>query len=137
MIRSIPQIFLSLLLISSAGACKTTVKAATEAPALGSDATIVAKKNKTGTYDVSIEILNLAPAARLEPEATTFVVWLVTKDAPAVRAGALAYDEGDRLGQLQATSPNPSFQVLITLEKEAAPAGPNGKKILDVAVAAR
>lgn len=135
--RSLPSIFASLLLASSAGACKTTVTAATEAPALGSDATIVAKKNKTGTYDVSIDILNLAPAPRLDPEATSFVVWFVTKDAPAVRAGALAYDEGDRRGQLQATSPNPNFKVLVTLEKEASPAGPNGKGILDVSIAAR
>lgn len=52
-------------------------------------------------------------------------------------AGALAYDEGDRTGALQATSPNAAFTVLITLEKEAGPASPSGKSILSQSVAAR
>lgn len=128
---------LSALLLATPVACKTTVQAPTEAPALGSDATIVASKNKTGNYAVSIDIRNLAPADRLDPEATTFVVWLVTQGATAVRAGVLAYDEGDRRGALEATSPNSSFNVLVTLEKEPNPAGPNGKRILDATVAAR
>ena len=137
MTRALSTLLLSCLLVTSAGGCKTTVQAAAEAPALGSDATIVAKKNKTGTYAVSIEVLNLAPASRLDPGAATFVVWFVAKDAPAVRAGELAYDEGDRLGRLEATSPNRQFHVLITLEKEASPASPNGKGILDVPITAR
>lgn len=128
---------LSTFLLAAPVACKTTVHTATEAPALGSDATIVAKKNKTGTYAVSLDIINLAPASRLDPEATTFVVWLVSKDAAPVRAGVLAYDEGDRQGALEATSPNSAFNLLVTLEKETSPAGPNGKKILDVKVTAR
>lgn len=127
---------LTLLTATSATGCATKVQAQTEAPALGSDATIVAKKNKTGTYGVSIEVRNLAPAPRLDPEATTFVVWLVAGEQPAVRAGALAYDEGDRLGALEVTSPNAAFTVLVTLEKEAAPASPSGKRILSAAVAA-
>ena len=91
---------LPALLLSAAVACATTVQAPTDAPALGSDAKIVAKKNKTGNYAVSINVSNLAPANRLDGEATTFVVWLINQDQPAVRAGSLAYDEGDRAGDL-------------------------------------
>lgn len=137
MSRSIPHILFALLLGTTAVACKTTVQTATEAPALGSDAKIVAKKNKTGTYVVSIDVMNLAPPPRLDAESTTFVVWLVTKDTPAVRAGALAYDEGDRRGLLEATSPNARFNVLITLERDASPLSPSGKGILDVPIAVR
>ncbi|MBL9103209.1 MAG: hypothetical protein JNL82_19845 [Myxococcales bacterium] len=134
---SIHHILLSVLLVSSAAGCKTTVKSATEAPALGADATIVAKKNKTGVYGVSIEVINLAPAPRLDAESTNYVVWLVTKNAPAVRAGALSYDEDDRRGVLEATCPSAQFNVMVTLEKDANPASPSGKGILNVAIAAR
>jgi len=123
--------------LSTTAACATTVKAPTTAPALGSDAEIVVKKNKTGTYAVTLDVTNLAPPSRLDAEATAFVVWLVAKDLPAVRAGALAYDEGDRRGLLEATSPNASFTVLVTLEKELTPASPSGKGILSTTVAAR
>ncbi|HEY8377057.1 MAG TPA: hypothetical protein VIK91_11235 [Nannocystis sp.] len=137
MSRAILNGIFSVLIVFSAVGCKTTVQAQTEAPALGSDATIVAKKNKTGTYAVSVDVTNLAPPSRLDAEATTFVVWLVTKDAPAVRAGALAYDEGDRRGRLETSSPSAQFNVLITLEKDSAPLSPSGKGILDVPVATR
>lgn len=52
-------------------------------------------------------------------------------------AGELAHDEGDRRGLLEATSPNPQFNVLITLEREKSPASPSGKGILNVPIAAR
>ncbi len=128
---------LTATFLSVTVACATTVEAPTDAPALGSDAKIVAKKNKTGTYAVTLDVTNLAPPSRLDAEATTFVVWLVPKDLPAVRAGALAYDEGDRRGLLEATSPNAAFTVLVTLEKDPTPASPSGKGIFSAAVTAR
>ena len=122
----VTRLFLASVLLSSTVACKTTVQAPTEAPALGSDAKIVVKKNKTGTFTVNVDLMNLAPAPRLDADATAFVVWLVADDQPAVRAGAL-----------EATSPNPAFTVLITLEKDQSPASPSGKGILRAAVKAR
>ncbi|PCC68975.1 hypothetical protein SAMN02745121_05692 [Nannocystis exedens] len=133
--RVIAPLFTAFLL--STAACATTVQAPTHAPALGSDAKIVAKKNKTGTYAVTLDVTNLAPPSRLDTEATAFVVWLVTGDLPAVRAGALAYDEDNRRGQLEVSSPSSAFTVLITLEKDPAPASPSGKGILSAAVVAR
>lgn len=135
MTRVLVSLFTAVLLSTSA--CATTVQAPTHAPALGSDAKIVAKKNKTGTYAVTLDVTNLAPPSRLDTEATSFVVWLVTGDLPAVRAGALAYDEGDRRGQLEASSPSSAFRVLITLEKDPAPASPSGKGIFSADVVAR
>lgn len=130
-------VLLASFLLSSTVACATKLQVATDAPALGSDAKIVVKKTKTGNYAVTIDVTNLAPAPRLDAQATAFVVWLVAKDLPAVRAGVLEYDEGDRRGALEATSPNASFTVLITLEKEPGPASPNGKGIVSAAIAAR
>ncbi|MCA9637627.1 MAG: hypothetical protein KC420_16490 [Myxococcales bacterium] len=133
-----PLTLLLTLLVSLAAApgCATKVQAPTEAPALGSDATIVAKKNKTGTYDVSIAVQNLAPPARLDEGSTAFVVWLIAGEQPAVRVGALDYDEGDRAGALEVTSPDAAFNVLITLESDPSPASPSGKGILNAAVKA-
>jgi hypothetical protein len=134
--RALVPLFTAAFL-STAAACATTVQAPTDAPALGSDAKIVAKKNKTGTYAVSLDVSNLAPPSRLDAESTAFVVWLVSGNSPAVRAGALAYDEDDRRGQLEASSPNAAFTVLITLERDPTPASPSGKGILSAAITAR
>lgn len=130
-------LLMTTLLATSSIACATRIEAPADAPALGSDAKIVAKKNKTGTYAVSVAVDNLAPAARLAPEAQSFVVWFVAGEQPPVRAGVLAYDEGDRRGALEATTPSRVFEVRITLEKEAAPAAPSGPAILATKVAAR
>jgi hypothetical protein len=122
------------LLLSTAVGCATKVDAQTSAPALGSDAHIVAKKGKTGNYEVSVEVTNLAPAGRLAEGATAFVVWLVPAEKAAVRVGALDYDEKDRRGALDMTSPDASFTVLITLEEDVGAASPGGKGILEAAV---
>jgi hypothetical protein len=135
--RALVSLFTAAFLSTTLAACATTVKSPTDAPALGSDAEIVVKKNKTGTYAVTLDVINLPPPSRLDADASAFVVWLVTEGSPAVRAGTLAYDEGSRRGRLQATSPNKAFNVLITLEKDASPLSPSGKGILNAAVAAR
>lgn len=128
---------LAALLLTQTAACATKVQAPTDAPALGGDARIVVKKNKTGTYALDLEIDNLPPPARLADDASAFVVWLVAPEQAAVRAGVLAYDEGGRRGALEASSPGASFTVLVTVEKEASPASPSGATILRAAIAAR
>ncbi|MEZ4447852.1 MAG: hypothetical protein R3B09_00145 [Nannocystaceae bacterium] len=137
MLRTAPRLLLTALLATSSVACATKVAAPADAPALGSDARIVAKKNKTGTYAVSVELMNLAPPSRLDPAAQSFVVWFVAGEEAPVRAGVLAYDEGDRRGALEATTPGRVFDVMITLEKEPAPAEPSPRSILRAKVAAR
>ncbi len=135
--RTLSYLLSALMMTSVATGCATKIETTTTAPALGSDAKIVAKKGKTGNYEISISITNLAPAPRLEEGMTAFVVWVLQKDQPAVRAGALDYDEKDRAGELQVTSPDPSFTILITLEETVQPSSPGGKKILEQAVAVR
>jgi len=135
--RTLSYLLSALMMTSVATGCATTIETTTTAPALGSDAKIVAKKGKTGNYEVSISVTNLAPAARLEEGATAFVVWVLHKEQPAVRAGALDYDEKDRTGELQVTSPDPSFTILITLEETVQASSPGGKKILEQVVAVR
>jgi len=135
--RTLSYLLSALMMTTVATGCATTIEASTTAPALGSDAKIVAKKGKTGNFEISISIINLAPAARLDEGATAFVVWVVHKDQPAVRSGSLDYDEKDRRGELQVTSPDSSFTILITLEKTGQVSSPGGKRILEQAVTVR
>ena len=135
--RTLSYLLTALVISAAASGCSTKIQTETQAPALGSDAQIIAKKGKTGNYEVAISVTNLAPASRLEPSANAFVVWILSKDQAPVRAGALDYDEGDRAGVLQVTSPDASFTLLITLEEASTAASPGGKRILEQAVAVR
>ncbi|MEZ4384884.1 MAG: hypothetical protein R3A79_26370 [Nannocystaceae bacterium] len=135
--RSTIHALLTALLLSTAVGCATKVDTQTSAPALGSDAHIVAKKGKTGNIDVSIEVTNLAPPGRLVEGATAFVVWLIPADQPAVRVGALDYDEKDRAGALDMTSPDAAFTLVITLEEGAGASTPGKTRILEAAVSVR
>jgi len=135
--RTLSYVLSALMMTAAASGCATKIQTSTDAPALGSDAEIIAKKGKTGNYAVSITITNLAPAARLEDGANAFVVWVLQKDQPATRAGALDYDDGDRTGVLEITSPDPSFTILITLEEAVTATTPGGKRILEQAVTVR
>lgn len=132
--RTFSYFLFALTMTAAVTGCATKIQTATDAPALGSDAEIIAKKGKTGNYEIRISVTNLAPAARLEEGANAFVVWVLQKDQPATRAGELDYDEGDRTGALQITSPDPSFTILITLEEAATAKSPGGKRILEQAV---
>jgi len=135
--RTLNYLLTAFMMTTVASGCATKIQTATDAPALGSDAEIIAKKGKTGNYEISVKITNLAPAARLDEGSTAFVVWVLQKDQPPVRAGALDYDEGDRSGALQVTSPDASFTILVTLEETVTAASPGGKRILEQAVAVR
>ena len=92
------------------------------------DAEIVAEVNAdSGFTRVNVKVEHLAPPARLVAGGTTYVVWARQNDgAPWQRIGALAYDEGKRRGDLmEATVPLTGFDLIISAEKESAPANPS------------
>ena len=58
---------------------------------------------------------HLAPPARVAPGANHYIVWF-DEDQGLTQAGRLEYDEGERTGEMRATSPDRSFTVLVTAE---------------------
>jgi hypothetical protein len=96
------------------------------------DGKIVAGPDKDEVMTtLKINLEHLAPPGRLG-SGGTFVVWAKIEKRGWQRVAALKYDDGNRKGTLEGASvPVTSFDLQITVEKEAAPeGGPSGDVVL-------
>jgi hypothetical protein len=119
-------LILCALLAGCGGPLRFAAKGTERAP--GADAAIVAKVDeKASVTHLTITTEHLAPPDRLKDGGSKFVVWArKDDDAPWSRVGALTYDPETRKGDLaEASVPQTSFDLVITVEKEADPASPS------------
>lgn len=115
--QSYTELLVSLYGFGALAGCGTTTYEATGEPrAVGADAIIDLEEVEGGNVMVTVEARHLAPPSRLDPGATTYVVWFVTPGGGVDKAGSLSYDADDRTGSLVATHTETSFRVLITAE---------------------
>lgn len=97
------------------------------------DATITADVNKGSALTrLVINTEHLAPPGRLQDGGTTYVVWARKADGSQwQRVGAIKYDEGTRKGELaEASVPLTEFELIISIEKQAAPDAPSGDVVI-------
>ena len=114
-----------------APACKTTrYTVAAGAPTYAADANIKIKPNKTGNGEIFINVEHLAPPKRIGKSNAGYVVWLKAGDQAPIKLGALEYDEKKRRGRLHATTPQKSFELLISLEKSLSVQAASGEVIV-------
>lgn len=115
----------ALTIVGCGGPLKYQVPSSAKAP--GADARIVADvASDQGQTSLEIEVTNLAPPGRVNPNAKAFVVWY--RKGPAAiwsRIGGLKYDEGDREGSLKGTVPETAFDLTVSAEGSEAPASPS------------
>ncbi len=113
-----------------------TYKVPSSAKAPGADATIIADIQKEqNTTMLQVDVVNLAPAARIVPGATQYIVWF--RKSPAQlwqRVGLLKYDESSRKASLKGSAPETFFELEISVEKELEPASPSVDIIITQAV---
>lgn len=80
---------------------------------------------------VRVRAENLAPPGRLMPEGRLFVVWArANANTTWVRVGTLVYDTDDRDGELNATVPFTSFELMVTAESSAEVPTPSDKVVV-------
>ncbi|GLH73380.1 hypothetical protein GETHLI_18820 [Geothrix limicola] len=90
------------------------------------------KFNKTddGNVSINLEVKYLADPQKLQPPATTYVVWVsADKDSPAQNIGALKVDK-DREGTLKSVTPLHAFQLFVTAEANGQIQTPAGTRLL-------
>lgn len=119
--------FASLLAALTSAGCGSSEYVIVGSPqAVGADAVASVEEIEGGNLLINVEARNLAPAGRLQPGASKFVMWVIPAGKPAHNAGALEYDEDDREGHGVATTPVKSFELRVTAEasKDAATPGP-------------
>lgn len=92
------------------------------------EAVIKADVNQSAAVTkLQITVEHLAPPDRLAEGGSTFVVWSKKEDGKEwQRVGALKYAADNRTGSIEEVSvPNTSFDLAITVEREAAPQNPS------------
>ena len=122
---------LAAALIGCSGTLRYAPKGTPRAPDADAyiDATVSQPNMMT---QVSVKIEHLAPPDRLVAGSTNYVVWARRDDgAPWARVGSLKYDNGSRKGELYGASvPETSFELIVSAERQAAPAGPSADVVL-------
>lgn len=93
--------------------------------AAGADGRVTVERGDGGNFTVDIETQNLPPAERLGDGLTTFVVWFQAPEQQPTRMGALDYNEGNRSGEMHATTTHTAFDVIISAEAEATVPAPS------------
>ncbi|MDN3686487.1 hypothetical protein [Cyclobacterium jeungdonense] len=86
--------FIAVLLIFSFAACSTkiTFPVSRVVPAAEPEAKV--SKTKEGTYDISLNVSNLALPERLSPPKKFYMVWIDTPDQGIKKLGEIANNSG-------------------------------------------
>ena len=120
--------------LSACAGCSSALTYAPRADALapGADLRVGADVDPTQHLTrVRVRAANLPPPGRLAPNGRAFVVWArPNQSAQWGRVGVLAYDEGDRRGELVATVPFLTFDLIVTTESAAEAPAPSDKLLI-------
>jgi hypothetical protein len=100
-------------------------------PATGADGEVEVERLEGGNKMVRVNVKHLPPPDRVAEGSSAYVVWFVAEDEPPMKVGTLAFNEDERSGALQATSPHETFRVLVTAEESAGATSPSNNKVLD------
>jgi hypothetical protein len=105
--------------------------------ASGADGHIEIEAQDGGNHLVNVEVENLLPPSRFGDGLTVYVVWFQAPEQQPRRAGTLAYEEGDRAGQMTATTTDGTFELIVTGETAADTVSPSENVVFRVAVDAQ
>ena len=114
---------------SCAGSNQLRLTSSPDIPGAQSTAKVSTTDNGNTQIDLIVE--HLASPERVDPGATTYVVWVRGNEAEAQsqNLGALKVDENEK-GSISATTPLRSFDLYITAEASQLGAAPAGKTLL-------
>ncbi len=126
---------LCALLLATSTACASRYKQDADGPTYAAQAKISVKVNKTGVRTLRVEMIHLAPPARIDPANKGYMVWIAVPGQPTTKAGFLNYSERRRRGLLVATTPHAKFEVIVSIEQSSSVTEPSPKVILRKIVA--
>ena len=102
----------------------------------GAQSTAKVSTTDNGNTQIDLIVEHLASPERVDPGATTYVVWVRGNEAEAQsqNLGALKVDDNEE-GSISATTPLRSFSLYITAEASQLSTAPTGKTLLYTTVA--
>lgn len=123
--------------VAAASGCAMTQKATNEAPdqpmqvsekSPAGEGTVKAYKGESGNTQLSVKVKHLAPANRIDEDASVYVVWVEPPNAPPQNVGVLSVNR-NKEGALNTLTPYRRFRVLITPESNAEVQAPTGDEV--------
>jgi hypothetical protein len=129
-----PLMFAGLLVLGGCAKNERMMAASAEIPA--AEGTVATERGDNDNTVVHIRVKHLAPPFRLDPEATTYVVWLKAAEAPIQSVGALKVDD-DLVGRLDFVTPHRIFRLTVTPEAEATITAPSNRPVFTTSIDAR
>ena len=131
--RLLSLVFATVALASTGCASRYRVDA--EPPTYAALAKIRVKVNRTDNREMHLDVLHLAPPARIDPGYRGYAVWINVPGHGISKAGILDYNERRRKGRIVATTPHPKFEVIVSLERDLTTSAPSQQVILRKIVA--
>ena len=127
-----------LLLSLVLTACGTTFPLTPDASVPFASGELDASFEDNGNNSFTLRVKGLGPASKLNPAATTYVVWITPKKegAAAQNVGALSVDDSHE-GKLEFSTTVNEFGVSITPEPAADALKPSGRDVLSGQVSQR
>jgi len=114
--------------------CGTTFAMKRDQSVPGARGEIDASFEKGGNSKMKVKVQHLPAASELNPQATTYVVWVKAKsdktDTKPQNVGTLKVDPSDLDGELEFTTPYASFEITITPESDGGATAPSGRDVL-------
>jgi hypothetical protein len=128
----------SLLLLLAACAGPSQLRMTRGAAAPAATGTVHLSNSDNGNTVVRLVVEHLAPADRVSPGSSTYMVWTrgVSRGDAAQAMGALAIDS-DLDGEIRFVSPMREFDILVTPEVSSEVTAPMGAPVLSTRVRMR
>ncbi len=119
------------LLVACGGPLKYEAISSPRAP--GADASIEADvREEQHQTQLELEIDNLPPAERIDPESQHYVVWYRRDSKDTwTRIAALSYEADSREGELHTAVPETAFDLWVTVEKDLDVASPSQNVVFE------
>lgn len=127
-------ILLALAMIGCGGTQQYTAQGQNRAA--GADGEIHIERQETGNFIVETAIEHLLPPERFGDGFVAYAVWFQAPEEQPQRMGHLDYDEGDRFGEMMATTSLTNFEVIVTGEDSESATSPSEHIVFRAAVSA-
>ena len=96
----------------------------------GSDARVQVETLDGGNHLVTLTATNVTPPDRIGSGNTVYLVWVRTPTGQAQMESQLAYQPDQRTGRATITTPQRSFTLLVTAERDASATTPGEHLVL-------
>jgi hypothetical protein len=100
------------------------------------EGTVQTKADNNGNIDVEVRVKHLSAPAKVESDASVYVVWLKAHDSAIQNVGALKVDD-ELVGTFNTTTPHRNFTLSVTPEPSVRMSKPTHEAVFtsDVVVA--